>query len=99
MPLLAVLLALSAPPAAAQGWTQEKCTRYARAWADAVARIDQGALSSDFRAAHDAFLASGCRTRRACPRSQAERDMADLMTLLALNAGMSGTFLPFLCRP
>ena len=65
----------------------------------AVARIGTGGLSPGFVAAHDAFVASGCRIRSACPRSQAERNMADIMTIAALNAGLSGTFLPFVCRP
>ena len=98
-PFLALLTLLAAQPATAQGWTEEKCARYARAWTDAVARIGTGGLSPGFVAAHDAFVASGCCIRSACPRSQAERNMADIMTIAALNAGLSGTFLPFVCRP
>lgn len=56
-------------------------------------------LSPEFVAAHAAFLASGCRARAACPRREEEVAMADLMTILAVNAGISGTFLPFVCRP
>lgn len=99
MPVTALLILLAAQPAMAQGWTATKCDRYASAWTEAVARIGTSGLSAEFLAAHGAFIASGCTRRTACPRSQAERDMADIMTMAAMNAGISGTFLPFLCRP
>jgi hypothetical protein len=88
-----------ATPAPAQDWPAEKCRRYTQAWGDATQRLGTAGLSPAFLAAHAAFIASGCRERAACPRSQADIAMADTMTLLALNAGMSGTFLPFICRP
>lgn len=86
-------------PAWARDWPAEKCRRYGEAWAAATQRLGTAGLSPEFLAAHGAFLASGCRDRAACPRSRDEIAMADTMTLLALNAGMSGTFLPFICRP
>lgn len=92
-------LLLGFPAAASEGgWTVEKCSRYASAWSAARERQGTAGLSPAFLDAHDRFIASGCRTRGVCPRSQAEIGMADLMTVLALNAGMSGTFLPFMCR-
>lgn len=99
MPGLALLMLLLSQPAGAQGWTAEKCGRYARAWAEASARIGTEGLSRPFLAAHQGFVASGCRRRAACPQTPADRAMADVMTIAALNAGISGTFLPFLCRP
>jgi len=33
-----------------------------------------------------------------CPRSPEEFARADIMTILAMNAGMASTFLPFACR-
>jgi hypothetical protein len=95
LPLLALL---SATPAQGQDWPAEKCRRYTEAWGAAVQDRGDAGLSAAFRSAHAAFLSSGCRTRAACPRSQAEIALADMMTVLALNAGMSGTFLPFVCR-
>jgi hypothetical protein len=97
--LLAVAGLFSALPAAAQDWPAEKCRRYTQAWEAATQRLGTDGLSPGFLDAHAAFLASGCRDRATCPRSRAEIAMADTMTLLALNAGMSGTFLPFICRP
>ncbi|BDG74191.1 hypothetical protein [Roseomonas fluvialis] len=97
MPVLAGLV--FATGAAAQDWPAEKCRRYTQAWSAATQRLGTEGMSPAFLAAHAAFIASGCRDRAACPRSPAEIAMADTMTLLALNAGMSGTFLPFICRP
>jgi hypothetical protein len=99
LPALALAALFAATPALAQDWPAEKCRRYAEAWDAASRHRGTTGLSRDFLDAHDAFIASGCRDRRACPRSQAEIAMADTMTVLALNAGMSGTFLPFICRP
>lgn len=96
MPLL---LLLASHPAASRSWTEEKCDRYSQAWAEFVQDRGTQGLSTPFLAAHAAFLTSGCRDRAACPRTPADHAMADLMTILALNAGMSGTFLPFVCRP
>ncbi len=97
--MLALIAVLSATPALAQDWPAEKCRRYALAWEGATQRLGTAGLSDGFLTAHAAFIASGCRDRAVCPRSPAEIAMADTMTLLALNAGMSGTFLPFICRP
>jgi hypothetical protein len=97
--IIPVLALLAATPAHAQDWPAEKCRRYTEAWTVAVQHSGTAGLSPAFQAAHAAFLSSGCRTRAACPRSQADISMADMMTVLALNAGMSGTFLPFVCRP
>jgi hypothetical protein len=101
MPAVLALLLLAGAPAAAQGRAEEKCARYAQLWELSVARFGTQGLGPDFLAAHQAFIGSGCRSdvRSAGPRSPAEIAMADRMTLLALNAGISGTFLPFLCRP
>ena len=98
--MLLLLALLAATPAAAQSRTDEKCATYARAWDDTLAQRGTTGLSAEFLGAHRAFLDSGCRSdvRAACPRSPAEITMADRMTLLALNARIAGTFLPFLCR-
>lgn len=98
--LLLVLLALLAPPAEAQsrGWAAERCSRYAQAWSEALARFGREGLSDTFLARHDAFLASGCRMRDVCPRSPQELAMADVMTVAAMNAGAASSFVPFICR-
>lgn len=80
-------------------WQVEKCTRYRMAWKEALKRFGREGLGEEFLARHQAFIEAGCTIRgNVCPRSRAELDMANTMTLRALNGGMSGTFLPFACR-
>ena len=80
-------------------WTEVKCARYRKAWTDALARRGEQGLGRDFIARHEAFLASGCTTRAdVCPRSPEELDLANILTILAMNAGTASTFLPFACR-
>ncbi len=95
---IVVVLLLGSHAASSRTWSEEKCQRYGNAWTQAERHQGTEGLSASFLAAHGTFLASGCQDRAVCPRSRAEVAMADLMTVLALNAGMSGTFLPFICR-
>jgi hypothetical protein len=99
-----VLAVLVAVPALAQrpaprSWTEEKCARYGEAWPEALARFGRQGLSQAFLGAHAVFLASGCRSREpVCPRSTQEEDIANAMTVVAMNAGMASSFVPFRCR-
>jgi hypothetical protein len=79
-------------------WQEAKCARYAAAWPEALARFGTEGLGAEFLRWHEAFLASGCRVRDVCPRSRAELDLANAMTVAAMNAGAASTFPPFLCR-
>lgn len=103
--LLLVVATLSAAPAVAEDaatarWRAEKCHRYATAWREALSLAGVSGVSPGFLAAHQAFIASGCRAPRdICPRSDAERHLADMMTIAAMNAGTASTFPPFRCRP
>ena len=84
---------------AGERWQATKCSRYAAAWTEARARFGTNGLSGEFLRRHEAFLASGCRGRRdVCPRSPAELEVANAMTIAAMNAGAASTFPPFLCR-
>ncbi|MBN8533793.1 MAG: hypothetical protein J0L51_06850 [Rhizobiales bacterium] len=101
-PAAALIFVVLAGPAMTQApdWPTEKCQRYSRAWDDALRRTGGKGLGEAFQEAHSAFLAGGCSgLREVCPRTRAELEMANTLTMLALNAGMSGTFLPFKCRP
>lgn len=100
MTALALLLVLLASPAEAQSrdWTAEKCSRYGQVWPEALARFGRVGLSPEFLAQHEAFIASGCRTRDVCPRSPQEIALADVMTIAAMNAGTASSFVPFICR-
>jgi hypothetical protein len=86
------------PRAHAQTWPEVKCARYQAAWSEALRRRGVGGLSSAFIASHDAFIASGCTNQgHVCPRSNAELDLANVMTIQAMNFGTASTFLPFAC--
>ena len=79
-------------------WTEEKCRRYRDAWAELSVRTGRRGLGSAFIDSHEAFIASGCRTQGGvCPRSPAELEAANQLTIRAMNAGMASTFLPFGC--
>lgn len=99
------LLAFPMPPALAQqdtpssNWSEVKCERYKKAWSDALARRGTRGLGRDFIERHEAFLASGCTARGdVCPRSAEELELANILVILAMNAGTASTFLPFSCR-
>lgn len=102
--LLAWCLSGATPPAIGQGaqkqsWPEVKCARYKKAWTDAIAHRGTKGLSTEFLERHEAFLTSGCMARAdVCPRSEEELYMADMMVAAVVNAGIAGTFLPFMCR-
>lgn len=80
-------------------WPTEKCNRYRKAYDQSIAYLGKKGLSADFLASHDAFLASNCQARaEVCARSKEELELANRLVLMAMNSGMSGTFLPFTCR-
>lgn len=83
----------------AETWTAEKCTRYTKAWTDALARSGRQGLGKEFIERHEAFIAGGCTAQAdVCPRSKEELDLANVLVIRAMNAGMASTFLPFACR-
>jgi hypothetical protein len=84
--------------APAPSWSDTKCARYKAGWAEALKRRGERGLSAEFRERHEAFIASGCTAKAdVCPRSAEEFAMADVMTIVAMNAGTASTFLPFAC--
>ncbi len=83
-----------------ESWSQEKCARYRKGWSELLARRGARGLGPEFLDRHEAFLASGCTARGdVCPRSGEELEVANILTILAMNAGTASTFLPFACRP
>ncbi|QCK86108.1 hypothetical protein E8L99_10270 [Phreatobacter aquaticus] len=103
--VLAVLTvpACAGAPALAQAtgrptWSETKCANYRSAWTHTLASRGRQGLSAPFLADHQAFLDSGCQARgMACPRSPEELAIANVMVILAMNAGAASTFLPFHC--
>jgi hypothetical protein len=101
--LLASLVAIGSPAVAqesrSQSWPEVKCARYKKSWSDALARVGARGLGQEFLVSHEAFLASGCTARAdVCPRSEEELHLANIMVVLAMNAGTASTFPPFFCR-
>jgi hypothetical protein len=89
----------AAPEGRSQSWPEVKCARYKKGWSEALARMGTRGLGREFLDAHEAFLASGCTARAdVCPRSTEELDLANVMVILAMNAGTASTFPPFACR-
>jgi hypothetical protein len=77
----------------------QKCDRYRQGWEDALRRRGTQGLSQDFLERHARFIAGGCLgPADICPRDGAETDLANVMTVRAMNAGMASTFLPWACR-
>lgn len=102
--IAAVAAALFAPQARAQEsgaatpWQTEKCARYTAAWDKTLAERGTHGLGAAFLERHAAFIAGGCTgTHDVCPRSPAELDLANIMIVHSMNAGMASTFAPFGC--
>ena len=82
-----------------KSWPEVKCDRYKLAWSEVRTRWGIRSLGKPFLDSHAAFLASGCTARAdVCPRSAEEFEIANVLTIAAMNAGMASTFLPFACR-
>jgi hypothetical protein len=95
-----VLFAVADSSGQPRNWTEEKCHRYSQATADALRRWGTDGLGRDFLDRHARFIAGGCTGEAdVCPRSPREIELANILTVRALNAGMASTFLPFACRP
>ena len=92
---------LLCPPMVAQElsqWQQQKCTLYADAWTRSIDSIGLDDINYNFIAINENFIASGCTdTAAVCPRSDREREIADLLTVVMMNEGAASTFLPFRC--
>jgi hypothetical protein len=98
--LVLLTFALPGQPQAQQrSWSEEKCVRYQKAWVELLKRSGKEGLGTEFMEQHNAFIENGCTTAGdVCPRSPRELDVANVLTIRAMNAGMASTFLPFACR-
>ncbi len=93
--------ALAAPASAQapENWPAVKCERWRKAYDEAIRRFGTKGLGPEFIASHDAFMASGCQTPPdVCPRSAEELNLANVMVIAGMNAGIASTFMPFACR-
>ncbi|MXQ11382.1 hypothetical protein [Microvirga makkahensis] len=96
--LATILIGSASAVAQEASWVEVKCTRYKKAWGEALARTKAKELGREFLDRHEAFLASGCTARAdVCPRSEEELALANMMVVAAMNAGTASTFPPFAC--
>jgi hypothetical protein len=100
---LALLLAAFAASGAfadePDAWTREKCVRYERAWLKAIDFVGRDGISQDFIAGNEKFIADGCSSGAdVCPHSPEEIELANVLTMAAMNFGTASSFLPFICR-
>ena len=80
-------------------WRETKCTLYQDNRDETRAAMPANATSNAFNEQEDAFIASGCTERiYVCPHSKAELAYANLMSIKMMNAGATGSFLPFVCE-
>lgn len=84
---------------ASNDWTQKKCTFYAQAFDQILAEVGPKGLSERFIAENRAFIKAGCSNGTdICPVSDEEFEVANRLSIAAVNFGTTGSFLPFLCR-
>lgn len=97
--LLAPATLTAAGAETVRSWRETKCERYRQAWTEVKRRFGTEGLGPAFIAHHDAFIASGCTADAdVCPLSAREVEIANVLTIAAMNAGTASTFLPFACK-
>jgi hypothetical protein len=81
-------------------WQMTKCRVYSQAL-ERLKRDGIEGLSASFLDENAAFIGTGCMQRTpVCPRTPADLDAANILTIATMNAGAASTFLPFDCvRP
>ncbi|MCR4268834.1 hypothetical protein, partial [Nitratireductor sp. ZSWI3] len=88
----------AAPTGSALSWPEEKCRLFKAFKEDALARLGREGFSASFLETQERFIAEGCTMRLAvCPQAPKELDYANLVSLQMINAGATGSFLPFSC--
>ncbi|WP_417247705.1 hypothetical protein [Celeribacter sp.] len=93
-----MLLLASPAHAISPEWTAQKCALYINAWDMMTDGGTLEGLSEPFKKGNSAFMATGCTTRgTVCPVSDAERAVADALSLMMVGEGATGSFLPFHC--
>jgi len=80
-------------------WAQKKCSFYAKAWQDLLSMSAGGDVTRAFIEGNEAFIAAGCSNGAdVCPSSKGDIDLANRLTMAAMNFGTASSFLPFVCR-
>lgn len=83
----------------AQSWPQKKCAFYAKAWRELLELSNRTGVTDGFIRGNVEFIAAGCSNGAdVCPASKADIDLANQLTMAAMNFGTASSFLPFICR-
>lgn len=98
--LCAIASSLCLPSrAVGEDWNSRKCALFYDAWSSAQKMRGTDGLSAAFLDGHVEFFASECRQNRPgiCPQSPQEWDRANMLTLMIVAEGATGSFLPYHC--
>lgn len=101
---LFAIVACLAFPAGAQDlkgltWSEQKCVLYDRAVTAALGFQGLDGLRKEFLSKNQSFIDAGCQApANVCPVTDAEIELANLLTIMTMNEGMASTFVPFKCR-
>jgi hypothetical protein len=96
--MVSAIATLAQPAFAQDAWQDRKCALYEAAWERALESLGDADMNYNFVATNENFIASGCAENiKACPRSDQELEVANLLTLVMMNEGVASTFLPFGC--
>jgi hypothetical protein len=80
-------------------WSEQKCVLYVRAVEAALGFQGPDGLREEFLSENQSFIDGGCQTPgNVCPITDAEIELANLLTIMTMNEGMASTFVPFSCR-
>lgn len=96
---LVLTTAATVATARADAWSEKKCALYADAWSRVVEWRGGNGLGEDFVSGNKRFIDGGCSTPASvCPKSAAEFAVADMLSMMAVSQGITGSFLPFGCK-
>ncbi|MDX1742842.1 MAG: hypothetical protein R3186_04510 [Ruegeria sp.] len=80
-------------------WSEQKCVLYDRAVQDALGFQGREGLREEFLRENQSFIDGDCQTYgNVCPITDAEIELANLLTIMTMNEGMASTFVPFNCQ-
>lgn len=95
---LAVFAPMPSPAVAQESWPEKKCRLFKEFKAGILAQLGTKGLSEAFLRAQDDFISDGCLAQPSiCPVSAEEIEFSNLLSLQMMNAGATGSFLPFSC--
>src|SRR3954463_5221823 len=94
----AVVNCAQAADAGHRTWPEKKCGFYRKAWHELLDLSGRKGITPAFVEGNEAFIAAGCSNGAdVCPSSAEDIDLANKLTMAAMNFGTASSFLPFIC--